>query len=298
MLEKLILDNLENKTYEVKRLFHGRGNLYKEYSHITVDSIDEVLFVCFFEQKENEEELIFLFQRIYKESNTFSTLIIQRRYLEKQPCEAIEGNLQKEFVAIENDLKYKISFENRNLGLFFDMKKGREFVKQNSKNKKVLNLFSYTCAFSVCAIEGGAISVINMDMAKNMLNLGRANHILNNHDTKKVKFFAHNILKSWSKLKKEGPYDLIIIDPPSFQKGSFAASNDYLKIIKRLDSLASKQCIVLSCLNAPELDSNFIKNIFKEHAPSFKYEKRLENLKDFASLNEEKSLKNLVFKNF
>ena len=106
----------------------------------------------------------------------------------------------------------------------------------------------------------------------------------------------YNILKSWNRIKKQGPYDIIVIDPPSFQKGSFAATKDYEKIIKRLEQLASEECIVLSALNAPELDTNFIKNIFEEFAPAFKFEKRLDNLKTFPSNNEERSLKNLIFK--
>ena len=64
----------------------------------------------------------------------------------------------------------------------------------------------------------------------------------------------YDILKSWSRIKKRSPYDIIIIDPPSFQKGSFAATKDYEKIIKNLMILANENCVVLSCLNAPELD--------------------------------------------
>ena len=106
----------------------------------------------------------------------------------------------------------------------------------------------------------------------------------------------YNILKSWSRIRKAGPYDLIIIDPPSFQKGSFAATNDYVKIIRRLNELAAKECTVLSALNAPELDSAFIRSLFNENAPEFCYVERLNNLESFASNDEERSLKNLIFK--
>jgi 23S rRNA (cytosine1962-C5)-methyltransferase len=52
---------------------------------------------------------------------------------------------------------------------------------------------------------------------------------------------------------------------------------------------------VLSCLNAPELDTNFIKDIFSTYANEFKFEKRLENLSTFPAINDEKALKNLIF---
>jgi 23S rRNA (cytosine1962-C5)-methyltransferase len=175
------------------------------------------------------------------------------------------------------------------------MKAGREYISSICKDKNVLNLFSYTCAFSVSAINSGASKVVNVDMSKGSLTTGRENHHLNNLDTKKVKFMPYNILKSWSRIKKEAPYDIIIIDPPSFQKGSFAATKDYEKIIKKLDELASTKCIVLSCLNAPELNTQFIKDKFEEFSPSFKYYDRLDNLKEFVTNNEEKTLKNLIF---
>ena len=88
---------------------------------------------------------------------------------------------------------------------------------------------------------------------------------------------------------------MIIIDPPSFQRGSFAATSDYEKIIKRLEQLASENCTVLSALNAPELDTQFIKTLFAENAPEFHYVKRLNNLESFPSSDEERALKNLIF---
>jgi 23S rRNA (cytosine1962-C5)-methyltransferase len=106
----------------------------------------------------------------------------------------------------------------------------------------------------------------------------------------------YNILKSWSRIRKSGPYDLIIIDPPSFQKGSFAATSDYEKIIRRLHEFAAQECIVLSSLNAPELESEFIKTLFRENAPEFHYIERLKNMESFPEIEEERSLKNLVFR--
>ncbi|RXJ97400.1 SAM-dependent methyltransferase [Malaciobacter molluscorum] len=295
LLKKVVNQNLENRTEEFKRVFHGRGNFYGFYNFLTIDSIDEVLFATIFEKQENscEEELIAFLKKLYKEYN-FKLLVLQKRYENKNIV--LEGKSKFEYFAIENKLKYSIDFFNKNIGFFADMKKGREFVYENAKDKKVLNLFSYTCSFSVCAIAGGAKEVVNIDMAKNALNKGRVNHQLNNLDTKKVRFLPHNILKSWNKIKKLGPYDLIIIDPPSFQKGSFAATKDYEKIIKRLNDLANNQCIVLSALNAPELDTSFIKNLFNEFAKEFKYIKRLENLENFPSNSSERSLKNMIFK--
>ncbi|WP_323588137.1 class I SAM-dependent methyltransferase [Aliarcobacter butzleri] len=294
-LKKLIQNNLENKTFEIKRLFHGRGNFYEDFNYLTVDSLNEILFATFFEESSDENEIIKALKDIANAYN-YKTFIVQKKYKKDELNEAIIGEIPPFYIVVENGLKYKINFFNKNIGIFLDMKIGREYISSICNDKNVLNLFSYTCAFSVVAINTKAKQVVNVDMAKGALTTGRENHHLNNLDTKKVKFMPYDILKSWNRIKKEGPYDIIIIDPPSFQKGSFAATKDYEKIIKKLPELASENCIVLSCLNAPELDSDFIKQKFEEFAPTFKFEKRLENLKEFITNNEEKSLKNLIFK--
>ncbi|MFX4236961.1 class I SAM-dependent methyltransferase [Aliarcobacter butzleri] len=294
-LKKLIQNNLENKTFEIKRVFHGRGNFYEDFNYLTVDSLNEILFATFFEESSDENEIIKALKDIANAYN-YKIFIVQKKYKKDELNEAIIGEISPFYIVVENGLKYKINFFNKNIGIFLDMKIGREYISSISKDKNVLNLFSYTCPFSVVAINAKAKQVVNVDMAKGALTTGRENHHLNNLDTKKVKFMPYDILKSWNRIKKEGPYDIIIIDPPSFQKGSFAATKDYEKIIKKLPELASENCIVLSCLNAPELDSDFIKQKFEEFAPTFKFEKRLENLKEFITNNEEKSLKNLIFK--
>ena len=296
-LKEIILENLKDKSPEMKRVFHGRGNFYDDFNYLVVDSINDILLATLFEEipLDIENQIINILEEVYEEKQ-FKTLILQRRYKKDNLNEVLKGIIPKDALAIENGLKYKINFSNQNIGIFPDMKAGREYIQSICKDKNILNLFSYTCAFSVSAISAGALKVVNVDMAKGALTTGRENHHLNNLDTKKVKFMPYDILKSWSRIKKEGPYDIIIIDPPTLQKGSFAATKDYGKIIKRLEQLANEKCVVLACLNAPDLPSAFIKDIFKEFASDFVFEKRLENPQTFVVIDDEKALKNLIFK--
>lgn len=296
-LKALLISNSGGVREEYTRLFHGRGNTYEGYRFLTVDSVDKILFAVLFEPSDEEEALVSMLRDLYAGEGKWKALVLQQRYLPGSPSTIIAGELSNETYAIENGLKYRINFLNaQNIGFFPDMKLGREFVRGHAPGKKVLNLFSYTCSFSVVAIAAGAQSVVNVDMNKNVLSIGRENHRLNALETKKVEFMPYNILKSWSRIRKEGPYDLIIIDPPSFQKGSFAATSDYEKIIRRLHEFAAEECIVLSALNAPELESEFIKTLFRENAPEFCYVERLKNLESFPEIEEERSLKNLIFK--
>ena len=296
-LKEIILENLKDKSPEMKRVFHGRGNFYDDYNYLVIDSLNDILLATLFQEipQDIEKQIINVLEEVYEEKQ-FKSLVLQRRYKKDNLNEVLKGIVPKDSIAIENALKYKINFSNQNIGIFPDMKVGREYIQSICKDKNILNLFSYTCAFSVAAISSGASKVVNVDMAKGALTTGRENHHLNNLDTKKVKFMPYDILKSWSRIKKEGPYDIIIIDPPTLQKGSFEATKDYEKIIKRLDQLANEKCVVLACLNAPEIPSAFIKDIFKEFASDFVFEKRLENPETFVVIDDEKALKNLIFK--
>ncbi len=295
-IQKHIEENSLNLTIEFKRLFHGRGGLYEGWNHLTIDSIDTILSVALYKEEPQEKELLEMLEEFI--SNTrHQSIVLQRRYIKGSPSEVIVGELADELYVVENGIKIKLNLlSNRNSGYFPDMKNGREFVKANAKDKSVLNLFSYTCAFSLYAIEGGATKVSNIDMSKGALSTGRVNHHLNGFDTRDVAFHPYNILKSFSRIKKKGPYGLIIIDPPTFQKGSFEATKDYVKLITKLPQIASEDCMLLACLNSPDLDSEFIIKLIKEWAPSFKFIERLENVSEFASADEERSLKNLVFK--
>ena len=296
-LKEIILENLKDKSPEMKRVFHGRGNFYDDYNYLVIDSLNDILLATLFQEipQDIEKQIINVLEEVYEEKQ-FKSLVLQRRYKKDNLNEVLKGIVPKDSIAIENALKYKINFSNQNIGIFPDMKVGREYIQSICKDKNILNLFSYTCAFSVAAISAKASKVVNVDMAKGALTTGRENHHINNFDTKKVKFMPYDILKSWSRIKKEGPYDIIIIDPPTLQKGSFEATKDYEKIIKKLEQLANEKCIVLSCLNAPEIPSVFIKDIFKEFASDFVFEKRLENPMTFPVIDDEKALKNLIFK--
>ena len=197
----LIMQNAQSATEEFKRLFHGRGGLYEGWRHLTVDSIDTVLSVALYFQERNEAELLKALREFVTDSSRYTTLVVQRRYEKGAPSEVLLGALPDDLMVIENGMKLKLNLlSNKNNYYFADMKNGRAFVREMAQNKHVLNLFSYTCAFSVAAKFGGAKSVVNIDMSKGALKIGMANHSLNNLDPKGVSFLPYNILKSFSNI--------------------------------------------------------------------------------------------------
>ena len=94
------------------------------------------------------------------------------------------------------------------------MRHGRRLIREIGRGKRVLNLFAYTCSLSVAALAGGASRVVNLDLSKTALRTGRQNHITNQIDPRKAVFLPFDVMKSFGRLKREGPFDLVIVDPP------------------------------------------------------------------------------------
>lgn len=280
-----------------KRVLHGRGRCFEGFEFLNIDFFQPVLvFVLYKEPPENflDELVNFLRDKL---SENLSCVLVQRRYLANSPSEAILGVMPEKVFAQRGDSLFNLHLNaQQNAGYFLDMEAGRQWIERNAKDKRVLNLFAYTCAFSVVAVAAGAQKVVNVDMSSPALNLGRFNHQLNGMPKEKTEFVAENILKSWSRVKRPGPYDLVIIDPPSYQKGSFIAEKDYAKVIRRLTELMPQGGLVLACLNAPELNDDFLKKQFDEQLPRAEFVERLDAHPDFPDINPEQQLKLLVYR--
>ncbi|MDP5291461.1 class I SAM-dependent methyltransferase [Oceanimonas sp. CHS3-5] len=305
-----LLTALAEPPADIRRLFHGRGRRWPGLEQLTADWLDGQLdgrsdgqlLVSLFREPEPEflDALLTLLTElvsteIWQQSGA-TALLLQHRSREGSPLEVLWGELEPNPVVREHGLNYQLTLgRNQNHGLFLDMRAGRQWVREQAKGKRVLNLFAYTCGFSVAAVAGGADHVVNLDMARSSLARGRDNHRLNHHDLSKISFLGHELFKSWGKVRKLGPYELIIIDPPSFQKGSFALTRDYHKILRRLPELLTEQGTVLACVNDPDIDCRFLIEGMAEQAPELRFVERLDNPPEFADIDNEAGLKALVF---
>jgi len=297
MLQFIDFDSLENNaTSSCQRLFHGRGHAYLGFEHINVDWLAPVALITLYKEVDSDwlQEL----------ANELMTLIpdcisvqVQYRCRSRAPVDVLLGEIILNTVVNENGLKFNIQLgQSQNTGLFLDIKNGRGWVQSHTKDKNVLNLFSYTCAFSVAALAGDAKQVINIDNNKSVLSKGRENHRLNQQDTKKVKFEPVNIFNSWSRVKKYAPYDLMISDPPSFQKGSVNIKRDYQKIIRRIPELMNPNADLMLCLNAPDLSEEFLFETVTEYCPECQFIERIETPDVFKEAEAGKGLKVLLFR--
>ena len=288
---------------ELRRIFHGRGKFWPGLDQLTCDWVDGQLLVNVFKEVDQaflsslKTGLVDLTNKDIWQVKQGTSIVLQHRYADGAPSEVLWGELNDSPVVVEHGLKYQLDIgRNQNFGLFLDMRNGRQWVQDNAKDKNVLNLFAYTCGFSVAAIAGGARQCMNVDMSRGSLNKGRDNHRLNEHDMRSVNFLGYDIFKSWGKIKKGGPYELVIIDPPSFQKGSFALTKDYKKILRRLPELLTEGGEVIACVNSPAVSPNFLIETMVEEAPSVEFIERLDNPPEFVDVDPDSSLKVLRFK--
>ena len=295
LLTHIQLPAESKKPPQAQRLFHGRGHAFQGLHHSTVDWLPPVILITLF-APEADDIIHTLAAKLLLLLPNCKSIQLQHRYELNGPITIIYGEKIPQLIIEENKLKYHIQLgKSRNTGLFLDIKNGRLWVQNHAKDKQVLNLFAYTCGFSVAAISGGAKSVLNVDMSSPALNIGRENHRLNQQSLDHVKFEKLNIFKSFGRLKKRGPFDLLICDPPTFQKGSVDIIRDYPKIMKRLNEFMATESTLLLCLNAPELSTDFLIDNMKIHAPQYKYIKSIETPKVFLEA-ENKGLIVLVFR--
>lgn len=286
---------------ELCRVFHGRGHSVETLSHLNLDFYPPSLFLVSYDEID-DVTLNELTTTLWQWAQThypdlITALVYQLRAGVQSQNKLVYGQLPTQHVVKENGIGFLVDLQSRqNTGIFPDMRSGREFVMANSKHAHVLNLFSYTCGFSLAAMKGEADYVMNMDMSKGVLKVGKQNHQINGFD-RGVSFLPHDILKSFGKLKKAAPFDLIIVDPPSFQKGSFILTKDYQKVLRRLPELLSETTQLLLCANSPELTLEAFKALIEEHTQgAIEFVERLSPTARFIEVDSDRSLKALVYK--
>lgn len=279
------------------RLLHGRGKTVAGLEFLCIDFFQPLLLLTCYQEPPTQWLDNFLRQAEPLFAPHIQAVLVQHRYVAGAPSEVIWGELPEKVYARRAGLQFVLHpGQQQNTGFFLDMEPGRRWLEQQAIGKRVLNLFAYTCAFSVVAIAAGAEKVVNVDMSSRALQVGRDNHMLNQLDKKSSEFLAENILKSWGRIKKRGPYDLVILDPPSYQPGSFVAQKDYARLVRRLPELMPQGGLVLACLNAPELPADFLLDVFRSECPACVFEERLVPSADFPDINPEQQLKLLVFR--
>ena len=281
---------------ESRRVFHGRGHCYPGFEHICVDWFSPVMLISIWQPIDDAEQ-ISAHIRSADIHNQVQAIVLQHRYENQSPAECLFGATPDKVTVRAQGMQFEVRPGRRqNAGLFLDMGPLREWLLLHAKDLNVLNLFAYTCALSVAALQGGAASVTNVDMSKPSIAWGMRNHLLNQQDTDRIHNVPHNVFKSWGRIQQLGRYDLVIIDPPTRQRGSFDASRDYKSVVKRLPKLCTPGATVVAALNSPFLGEDFLMNCFQETLPESELARRIKPASEFEERDPHKGLKIAIFR--
>jgi 23S rRNA (cytosine1962-C5)-methyltransferase len=138
-------------------------------------------------------------------------------------------------------------------GLFLDLREGRKAIAQLAAGKRLLNLFSYTGAFSVYGAKAGAREIVSVDVAPKAHARARRNLQANGLDEAKHEFIAGDCFKVLTKFnERQRLFDLIVLDPPSFgqskERGMFSVQKDYRELVEGCLSVAAPGAL-LACVS-------------------------------------------------
>ena len=198
---------------------------------------------------------------------------VRRSTVAETSPQLVSGEAAPErFVIRENGVKFEMSFnEGYSVGLFLDQRDNRRRFLTNhiaanfplfqssigNRKSEILNTFSYTCGFSVCAGLGGA-RVTSLDLSKKYLEWGKRNFALNSLDPAQHDFIYGDTF-DWLRrfAKKRRAFDVIILDPPTFsqskESGVFRAEKDYGKLVTAALGVLKPSGVLLASTNAAEL---------------------------------------------
>ena len=160
------------------------------------------------------------------------------------------------FTVLENGVLYQV-FMNDGLmtGIFLDQHEVRgSLVDGLAMGKSLLNMFSYTAAFSVAAAMGGASQTTSVDLAKRSRELSQAHFQANGLSTDDHRFIVMDVFEYFKYAKRKGlTYDVIVLDPPSFarnKKQTFSVAKDYHKLISQSLEILNPGGIIIASTNA------------------------------------------------
>lgn len=234
------------------RLFNGEGDgiggvIIDRYADYAVFSwYNETLY-------QKKAELLTAFRAVYPDiTGAYEKIRFSTKNLPES--QFLYGEQAPEpLLVTENGVQFA-TYLNEGLmtGIFLDQKEvhGR-LVDGFAVGKTVLNMFSYTGAFSVAAAMGGAVATTSVDLAKRSLPKTTEQFEVNHLNLGAQKIIVMDVFDYFKYASRKGlSYDMIILDPPSFarnKKKVFSVAKNYGDLVKdSIDILTDKGTIIAS----------------------------------------------------
>ena len=190
---------------------------------LIVDKYDDLLVVQFLSAGPElwKDTIIRNLISITSKENIFERSDVEVRKLEGLPLRKgiLSGKIPKNpFEIIENGKRFLVDVVNgQKTGFYLDQRDNRRATKQYAANRQVLNCFSYSGAFTVYALEGGAQHVTSIDSSQEAIDLAKKNIVINDFSEDKISWINGDVFKELRILRDKGlSFDMVILDPPKF----------------------------------------------------------------------------------
>ncbi len=177
-----------------------------------------------------------------------------------------DPNLPLQTHVRENGLLFELDFTaGYSTGLFLDQRANRRYLEQSVRPKRLLNLFAYTCAFSVAAARGGA-ETCSIDLSKKSLDRGKANLLLNGFAPESHRFFADDVVDALPRLeRRKEQFDAVILDPPTFSRGNkgrrFHVEDHLGEVLSAVLPLCTRNAAILLSTNCTSINQRTLESI-------------------------------------
>ncbi|MGM0317440.1 MULTISPECIES: class I SAM-dependent rRNA methyltransferase [unclassified Enterococcus] len=259
------------------RLFNGEGDrigglIIDYYDSFAVFSwYNETLYLA-------REVLLKAFQAAYPEIvGIYEKIRFETTRLPES--QHVTGEEAKEPLLVqENGVTYA-TYLNEGLmtGIFLDQKEVRgALIDGLALGKSVLNMFSYTGAFSVAAAMGGATETTSVDLAKRSLKKTREQFEVNGLTPDAHKIIVMDVFEYFKYAQRKGfSYDVIVLDPPSFarnKKKVFRVAKNYGELVKDSLSILADEGILIASTNAANVSIDQFQAMIEDELISAEYE--------------------------
>ncbi|KOS24809.1 50S rRNA methyltransferase [Bacillus anthracis] len=153
------------------------------------------------------------------------------------------------------------------VGVFLDQRNVRKQIRDKyAKGRTVLNMFSYTGAFSVFAALGGASKTTSVDLANRSLSKTIEQFSVNEIDYEAQDIIVEDVFLYFKyAAKKKMKFDMVVLDPPSFarsKKYTFSAAKDYKNLLKETIAITENNGIIVASTNCSAFDMKKFKGFF------------------------------------
>jgi 23S rRNA (cytosine1962-C5)-methyltransferase len=258
------------------RLVHGEGD---DLAGMAVDIYGDHLLLHLFtpEMQERKEAILDFLHSLgargvyVKTHPKRADNLIDPRSSDLCPSHAARGDDAPDPLLIrEEGQTFRVRLgDGLKTGIFLDQRDNRRRVREMSKGMRVLNLFAYTCAFTVAAAKGGATGTVSVDVSAAALARGTENLAENGFGGSEDHEIVRDDVFDWLSLasKRAERFDLVILDPPSYattHKSRFVAESDYPDLASDALALIAPGGRMLACTNHRGISSRkFRRHLFE-----------------------------------